>query len=531
MRYFNTEGRCKPDEHYMVGLEDRLDRIKKLFVDRGKYFVMNRGRQYGKTTTLMALAEYLKEDYIVVAMDFQLMSTANFVDEQTFVAKFASYMENLLLKQEQLTDDLEAEVFQRLHALKGSENNSMDVLFCELSRMCETSKRPIVLIIDEVDSASNHQVFIDFLAQLRGYYLNRENTPIFRSVILAGVYDIKNLKLKIRPDDQHQYNSPWNIAAKFNLNMNFSAEQIARMLQEYEADNHIGMDIQLVAQEIYQYTSGYPYLVSAICKLLDEEVPDRKGFEDLADVWTKEGVAEAVKMLLNENTPLFDSMTKQLDTYKDLSKIIEQILYQGMRVTFSPDVKSINIGIMFGFLKECNGQVVMANRIFEMRLLNMFIAKESINSDVFWQGQSDSPQFIKNNRLDMELILQKFVEYFHEIYGDNDQKFVENYGRKFFLLYLKPIINGTGNYYMEAQTRDARRTDLIVDYCGEQFIVELKIWHGNEYNERGEQQLTEYLDYFQQKKGYLLSFNFNQKKETGVRVITLGDKTIVEAVV
>ena len=84
---------------------------------------------------------------------------------------------------------------------------------------------------------------------------------------------------------------------------------------------------------------------------------------------------------------------------------------------------------------------------------------------------------------------------------------------------------------MEAQTRDARRTDLIVDYCGEQFIVELKIWHGNEYNERGEQQLTEYLDYFQQKKGYLLSFNFNQKKETGVRVITLGDKTIVEAVV
>ena len=123
-------------------------------------------------------------------------------------------MENLLLKQEQLANDLGSEVFQRLHVLKGSENNSMDVLFCELSRMCETSKRPIVLIIDEVDSASNHQVFIDFLAQLRGYYLNRENTPIFRSVILAGVYDIKNLKLKLRPESEHQYNSPWNIAAK-----------------------------------------------------------------------------------------------------------------------------------------------------------------------------------------------------------------------------------------------------------------------------------------------------------------------------
>ncbi len=46
-----------------------------------------------------------------------------------------------------------------------------------------------------------------------------------------------------------------------------------------------------------------------------------------------------------------------------------------------------------------------------------------------------------------------------------------------------------------------------------------------------EQQLAEYLDYFRQKKGYLLSFNFNKNKETGMKTITIGDKTIVEAVV
>ena len=123
------------------------------------------------------------------------------------------------------------------------------------------------------------------------------------------------------------------------------------------------------------------------------------------------------------------------------------------------------------------------------------------------------------------------MEYFTDIYGENDEKFVETYGRKFFLLYLKPIINGRGNYYIEAQTRDVRRTDVSVDYAGEQFIVEMKIWHGNEYNERGEQQLTEYLDYYHQRKGYLLSFNFNKQKETGVRIVTVGDKVIVEAVV
>lgn len=63
----------------------------------------------------------------------------------------------------------------------------------------------------------------------------------------------------------------------------------------------------------------------------------------------------------------------------------------------------------------------------------------------------------------------------NDIYGANDEKFIEDHGRKLFLLYLKPIINGTGNYYIEAQTRDARRTDVIVDYLGEQFVVELKI--------------------------------------------------------
>ena len=71
----------------------------------------------------------------------------------------------------------------------------------------------------------------------------------------------------------------------------------------------------------------------------------------------------------------------------------------------------------------------------------------------------------------------------------------------------------------------------MVDYLGEQFVIELKIWRGNEYNERGERQLAEYLEYFHQKRGYLLSFNFNKKKEIGIKELRIQGKTIVEAVV
>ncbi len=527
-KYFNTEGVCIPEMHYMVPLDNRIRGIRKKYVERGSYFVINRGRQYGKTTTLRLLAKDLEQDYMVVSMDFQGIGTEEFRNEAAFSRAFAKMFSDGVKISDMADKDILRETLGPLPA--DAPRMGLMELFEKLSRVCAVSLKPAVMIIDEVDSATNNQVFLDFLALLRRYYMNRENQPIFHSVILAGVYDIKNLKLKLRPEADHKYNSPWNIAAEFNVNMSFSADQIETMLTEYEREHNTGADMRQVAEEIYQYTSGYPYLVSAICKKMDEEMPEIPLYAELKKIWRKEGVVYAVNMLLKRNLTLFDSMARQLDRYPDLKEMLEDILYCGKRIIFSPGEKSINLGLMFGFLKEQDGRVVISNRVFEMYLLNMFAAQES-RSDAFSRGDSDRNQFVKNHRLDMDLVLQKFVEYFQDIYSEKDDRFVEAYGRKIFLLYLKPIINGTGNYYLEAQTRDARRTDVIVDYLGEQFIVELKIWHGNEYNERGEAQLTDYLDYYHKKRGYMLSFNFNKRKKPGVQEIWIGNKVIVEAVV
>lgn len=59
----------------------------------------------------------------------------------------------------------------------------------------------------------------------------------------------------------------------------------------------------------------------------------------------------------------------------------------------------------------------------------------------------------------------------------------------------------------------------------------MKIWHGAEYNRRGEEQLLGYLEDYQLKRGYMLSFNFNQKKQIGIREVCLGDKVLIEAIV
>ena len=118
-----------------------------------------------------------------------------------------------------------------------------------------------------------------------------------------------------------------------------------------------------------------------------------------------------------------------------------------------------------------------------------------------------------------------------DLYGECSKQFIEEDGRKYFLLYLRPIINGRGHYYIEAETRNKECTDVIVDYNGEQFIIELKIWHGNVYKEQGEEQLCNYLKHYHLRKGYLLSFNFNKKKEIGIQHKKIGEYLLIEAVV
>ena len=75
-------------------------------------------------------------------------------------------------------------------------------------------------------------------------------------------------------------------------------------------------------------------------------------------------------------------------------------------------------------------------------------------------------------------------------------------------MYLRPIINGTGNYYIEPQTRNNERMDLVIDYLGERFVIELKIWYGKSYHEKGERQLANYLEHYHLNKGYLLTYSF-----------------------
>lgn len=525
MKRFNVTGTCYPDKHYMVDISARLEIIAQM-VGRGDYFCINAGRQYGKTTTLSLLKDKLDADYCVFSLSFEGLSDRAFDSIERLGYSFIQLLSDCIDFEE--VRNISPKVCELIQQnLSGGQGEYLEDRFSVLiSKMNKFSEKPIVIIIDEVDQAGNFPVFIKFLGLLRELYLKRNVRPTFQSVILAGVYDIKNLKLKIRPESEHQYSSPWNIAARFDVDMSLPADGIERMIAEYKAD-HTGipeadcMDTYAMAHLIYDYTSGYPFLVSRLCQILDEQKLR----------WDKNGFLEATKIIYLENNTIFDDMLKKLDNFPELSNTLQAILYRGETFTFNPDNKVFNLAKMFGFIRlNANGKAAISNRIFETRLYNYFSSKEE-SSKLFSMGSIDKNQFIQNGQIDIEHLLSRFAVHFNDIYGREDGKFVEEKGRKLFLLYLKPIINGVGNYYIEAQTRDETRTDIIIDYLGHQYIIELKIWRGNAYNERGEEQIAGYLDLYHAKKGYLVSFCFNKNKETGVKSVWVGDKEVVECVV
>lgn len=528
-KVFNVNGACRHERHYMVDLSSRLELVRRM-VDGGEYFIISKARQYGKTTLLRALAEYLEEKYLVISLDFQNIESDEYLDGSTFVRALAREINRRTQRMAGVADD----VRERMHELEGRTDQKvrMAELSACFSEWCERSEKPIVLMIDEIDTAANNQVFLDFLAQLRAAYLDSDKTPAFQSVILAGVYDVRNIRKKFRPEEEHKQNSPWNIAADFDVDMSFSAADIAGMLKAYEADHDTGMDIQEIAGIIHDYTSGYPFLVSRLCKLMDEKLAGSVVCVEGMNAWTKEGVREAVKRLVVEKNTLFESLIGRLKAYPYLKDMIYLLLFQGQVILYNADDTAMDMLLMFGFIKVEDGTVQIANRIFETRLYNYFLTLPEVqNRDIYKLAVLDKNQFIQDGQLNVERILEKFVVHFDDIYGDQDRRFLEEDGRRYFMLYLKPIINGVGNYYVEAQTRNQERTDLIIDYGGTQIIIEMKVWRGNAYHERGEEQLLSYLEHYHLKKGYMLSFNFNKKKEIGVKEFRFGDRILIEAVV
>ena len=298
---FNSTGVCVSRKHYMVDISNKLKEIEKL-IDSEFYFTMNRPRQYGKTTTLSELASFLSKEYLVIDISFEGIGDKVFQCEEDFSKVFMEVLSESI----ELSYESES---KRLLELSKDVNDIKD-LSKAITKFIKETSREVVLIIDEVDKSSNNQLFLSFIGMLRNKYLQREigKDYTFKSVILAGVYDVKSLKLKLRKEDETKYNSPWNIAVDFNIDMSFSSNEIASMLVKYQEENNLTMEIKEISEELYFFTNGYPYLVSRLCQIVDEKI-----YIDEKKAWTVNDIEKAVKIINEETNTLFESIVKNLE--------------------------------------------------------------------------------------------------------------------------------------------------------------------------------------------------------------------------
>ncbi len=510
MKKFNYTGTCIPEKHYMVDISKKLDEISRLIED-GEYFTINRPRQYGKTTTISLLEKRLKDKYILISISFEGYGEESFENIKVFSKEFINSINEILEK-------------NKIDKKINIENEV--VTFKELSEIIKkfilSVENKVILIIDEIDKSSNYNLFINFLGMLRSKYLDSSKgaDSTFHSVVLAGVHDIKNLKMKMRGENEISYNSPWNIAVNFKVNMSFTADEISTMLNDYEKDYNTGMDIRFISQKLFEYTGGYPFIVSRICYIIDDEL--NKDF-------TEHGIEEAVRVLLNEKNTLFDDLIKNIERYTELYELVERIVLDGEEITFNTHAH--HFGIMYGILKEKNRKLVIHNKIYEIVLYNYLIAKREIQKGSALSYKYNERFVDVKGDLNMELVLEKFQDMMKAEYREIDERFVEREGRLLFLAFLTPIINGTGFYFVESETRHSNRMDVVVTFNFKKFVIELKIWRGGKYEQEGREQLTEYLDYQKLEKGYMVFFNFNKSKEYTRETLVVNDKEIFEVVV
>jgi len=513
VKYFNVTGLCIPKKHYMVDISSKVNKIIEM-VDRGDYFTINRPRQFGKTTTFNELVEELNKKYIVIKTSFEGIGDDIFGTEE----KFCNEVFDIFASSVRFTNK---ELYTKLKYY-GDKTNNFKQLSNNITEIIEEYGKDMILIIDEVDKSSGNRIFMQFLGVLRNKYLaqNAKEDLTFKSVILGGVNDIKNIKLKIRDEKDRGFNSPWNIAADFKLDMSFSGEEIKNMLEEYVNETNIKMDIELLAKEIRNFTNGYPYLVSRLCKNIDEY---------LDKDWTIEGLTKAIKMTLNETNTLFVDVIKNLENFEEIKAVVNEILIEGKQVSYNSF--AYEKAIMYGILAEYEGRLVIHNKLFETLLYDYLIAQRNVRKMASRFTQVDKDEVLENDKLDMEKLLLKFQEFMYAEYREEDEHFYETNGRLIFLAYLKPILNGKGFSFVEPQTRQNKRMDIVITYGSDKHIVELKIWNGEAYRLKGLEQLSTYMNEQKVDNGYLLIFNFNKNKKYTKEWIEFNDKKIFEVVV
>ena len=495
MKSFNTTGPCIPAEHYMLPALQRVKEALKLIADR-KYFILHAPRQSGKTTSLLALRDELNRKGEAYAVYCSLEAPA--------VGSETSNVTSDILEKLQLEflQDFTQSAIADIDVSGIGPKMSLQIY---LQRVCRILDKPLVLLLDEVDSLQDESL-LSLLRQLRDGYIQRDRRPFPASVALVGMRNLRDYRIRLRPE-QHSLGtgSPFNIVAKYLTLDSFTQEEVAALYRQHtEATGQIFENAAV--ERAFYWTSGQPWLVNAIARECVEEICQ----EDYARPVTAAMVDEAVHTIVRRRDVHIDSLLARLHDPRVvhvLEPMIvgDQIAHARMAShDFDDDLSYV---LDLGLLKRDQEtlRISPANRMYgEVMLRVLSFAFQEAAMEQF-----PTPFWVKpDGGLDMEALLKAFQSFWREnseIYTKHIPDYTEALPHLVLMGFLQRVVNGGGRIARE-YALGRRSADLLVEYGGQRHVIELKL-KDNVSREAMLAQIRNYMDLGGLREGWLVVFD------------------------
>ena len=502
MRFFNTEGPVRPNKHYAIQPLDRVDVDEFLGLIRAeRYFVLHAPRQTGKTSALIALRDLLNRGE---AGDFRCVNvnveSAQVVRDD--VARgIRAILNSLAMNARRVGDDYPDGVWPDVLAKAGPEEALKEML----ARWCEVNPTPLVLLVDEIDSLVG-DTLLSVLRQLRAGYEHRpEGFP--QSIVLCGVRDIRDYRIRSSTGEVIAGGSPFNVAAKSLRMGDFTeAETRALMAQHTEETGQRFSDAAEAA--VWTQTRGQPWLVNALCAgaCFDNKAGrDRSRTIEVDDVY-----AAREDLILSRRTHL-DQLAHKLEEER-VRRVVEPILSGGEVRHQARDLEYLrDLGLL-----APDSPPRIANPIYREVLPRElgYVLQDSLDVQTAWYVDS-------SGRLDMTKLLRAFGTFFGE-HAEHWLAQLEAYREAAPQLilqsYLHRVVNGGGRIEREYGLGRGR-TDLLLMWprepnqpsdLWERFVVECKVLRDSDRKslawtvECGVKQTLDYMEKCGAEEGHLV---------------------------
>ena len=502
MRFFNVAGPVRPDDHYAIPPLERVDVDELLGLIRAKqYFVLHAPRQTGKTSALIALRDLLNSGkaghFRCVDVNVEVGQVARDDTARGMRAILGSLAENA----QELGDDYPEEVWPDILAKVGPD----DALKRLLARWCRADPTPLVLLVDEIDSLVG-DCLLSVLRQLRaGYQRRPESFP--QSVVLCGVRDIRDYRIRSSTGEVIAGGSPFNVAAKSLRMGDFSEAETRALMAQHTGET--GQRFSAAALDsVWAQTQGQPWLVNALCAgaCFDNKAGrDRSRAIEVDDVY-----AAREELIVSRRTHL-DQLAHKLEEAR-VRRVVEPILSGGEARHQVRDLEYVrDLGLIDG-----GSPPRIANPIYAEvvpRELG-YILQSSLDVQVAWYVDDAG-------RLDMDKLLSAFRTFF----GEHSEHWLGRFseypeaGPQLILqAYLHRVVNRGGRIEREYGLGRGR-TDLLVLWpreagqpsdLWERFVVECKVLRDSDRKslawtiERGVEQTLGYMAQCGAEEGHLV---------------------------